>query len=122
MKWKLWRKAIKKIIEDDPKVIHRYVLMSGDGITTGPSWSWAGSWRGRIDTLGRETWAIFTSEAGSAGKRSFIVLLPYTANPPEADDRILVYNEDGSQAGELRVNFVVKYHHKIDVNVEQIAP
>lgn len=122
MKWKLWRKAIKKIIEDDPYIIHRYVLMSGDGITTGPSWSWAGSWRGRRDTLGRETWAIFTSEAGSAGKRSFVLLLPYTANPPEADDRILVYDEAGNAAGEFRVNFVVKYAHKIDVNVEQIAP
>ena len=122
MKWTLWRRAVKKIIADDPFVIHRYVLMEGDGILTSPSWSWAGSWRGRMDTLGRETWGIWTTEAGSGAKKSFVILIPYTDTPPETDDRVVVYDDDGNEVGEFRVNFVVNYRHKVAINVEQITP
>jgi hypothetical protein len=86
------RALVNAMIDDQPIVIHRYVLQSGDGVSTDNSWSWGGSWKGRRDTLGREVW--FT-EAGPVtsrmAKRSYNVIIPYSSDwptTPKMNDRI----------------------------------
>ncbi len=124
------RRDIKKIIEDQPIIVHRFVLVD-DGYSDPPVWSgevswpfsWSNSYQGRIDTLGRETWLVMGSEAGQTAKRSFTLLLPYMASGyPKTDDMILLYDADGDLIGDFRVNMAITYPWKVEVNVQLIAP
>lgn len=102
------RKDIKSIIDDQPLIVHRYILLAGDGVTTGNSWSWAGSWRGRRDTMGRSVWYTQRNELGEAGQRMYTLLLPWTANNREIEvgQRVELYSLAGTSEGEYILTWV----------------
>lgn len=125
------RALVNAMIDDQPIVIHRYVLQSGDGVSTDNSWSWGGSWKGRRDTLGREVW--FT-EAGPVtsrmAKRSYNVIIPYSSDwptTPKMNDRIELVDTDGTSEGVYLVNNSTEYKDgadvwKVDLNVQEMEP
>jgi hypothetical protein len=122
---------VNEMINDQPIVIHRYVLLSGDGVLSAFSWSWAGSWKGRRDTLGREVW--FT-EAGPvtsrAAKRSYNIVVPYSSDwpaTPKMNDRIELVDTAGVNEGTYIVNNSTEYKDgadvwKVDLNVQETEP
>lgn len=124
------KRETKKIIEDQPIMVHRFVLVD-DGYSDKPSYahaiswpfSWIQSWRGRIDTLGRETWMVMTSEAGTTAQRSFVLTLPYMeGGHPKTDDMIELYDLDGTKLGHFKVNMCTPNDWKTEVNVVLVAP
>jgi len=125
------KKETKKMIADQPIMVHRFVLVD-DGYSDEPSYahllsypffSWIQSWRGRIDTLGRETWMVMTSEAGTTAQRSFTLLLPYMeSGHPKTDDMVELYDLDGNNLGHFKVNMCIPYDWKTEVNIVLIAP
>ncbi len=124
------KKEVKRIIEDQPIMVHRFILLD-EGYEDAPSWSnevswpfsWVASWRGRLDTLGREVWQVLTSEAGTTAQRSFTLLLPYmSSGHPKTDDLIHLYDLDGNYLGEFKVNMCIPYDWKTEVNVVLVAP
>jgi hypothetical protein len=125
------RDAMAYMIDDQPIVIHRYALLSGDGVTSSFSWSWAGSWKGRKDTLGREVW--FTQDGpvtARSAKRSYNVIIPYSADwptTPKMGDRIELIDTDGNSEGVYLVNNSTEYKDggdiwKVDLNVQESEP
>mgnify|MGYP001612227168 CR=1 FL=1 len=130
IKTKRLRKEVKKIIKDQPIIVHRFILLD-DGYSDAPSWSgevswpfsWIASWQGRIDTLGREVWQVMGSEGGQTAKRTFTLLLPYMeSGHPTTNDMIELYDTDGNKLGDFRVNMTIAHDWKTEVNVELIAP
>lgn len=131
---KRFRKDIEHIINHDPVIATRFVLLDTSGATEAPSWageiswpySWAGSWRARIEPLGRETWFAQITQLGDAVRRSFILLMPYDPNCPyeypKSDDHITIESEDGENFGTFRVNMLMQNDWKVECNVELIAP
>lgn len=124
------KKEIKKIINDQPITVHRFLVLD-DGISDPPSWgsyprwqySWVASWEGRIDTLGREVWLTMGSEAGQTAKRSFTVLLPYIeSGHPTTNDVLELYDANGDDLGSFRVLMAIAYDYKVELNVQLIAP
>lgn len=131
-KWalKLRRRDAKYIAQDalQPITLHRWALV---GATTdyGPaSYSWAGSWATRLDTLGRETWAVETTEAATASKRSMVLIVPYDPDTQTWDpyqigttDRLIMIDEGtGEEYAEFKVNLILKTASKVEINVELI--
>jgi len=121
------RPDVQDIINDQPIVVHRYVLLAGDGVTTGNSWSWAGSWKGRRDTLGRDVWFAQRNVLGEAAQRTYTLLLPYTAdaNPITVGQRLELYGLTGASLGVFLVTWVLAYQDssgavwKVELNIEE---
>ena len=118
------RKDIKNIINDQPIMVYRYILITGDGVTTGNSYQAAGSWRGRIDTLGRNVWFAMENRMGEAAQRMFNLILPYNAEGIDVNDKVELFNLDGSSAGVFIVVWVEKFADssgvvwKVECNIE----
>jgi len=125
------RRLMKDMIDDQPIVIHRYVMISGDGVTSGYSWSWSGSWKGRRDTLGREVWFTEPGPVSSrVAKRSYNVLIPYTKEfpvTPTMGNKIELVDMNGVSEGVYLVNNATEYKDggdlwKVDLNVQESEP
>lgn len=125
------RKSIKKSIKHQPIVIHRYVIYGGSGVLGPLSYSWSGSWVGRIDPMGRQVWFSQTGPASTnVAKRSFTVQIPYSSvwgNYPEMGDKVDLRDTDGVSKGIFRVNYSTEYEIDGDVwyvecNVEELQP
>lgn len=121
------RDDVSFIIGEQPIVVHRYVLLAGDGVTTGNSWSWAGSWRGRRDPMGRNVWFTQRNVLGEAAQRTYTLLLPYIANnnPIKPQQRIELNDLDGNSMGVFLVTWVLAYTDssgdvwKVELNLEE---
>jgi len=125
------RNSSEEIAQEQPIAIHCWVLYDGDGVSGPLSWSWLGSWVGRIDRLGREVWFTMPGPASSnVAKRSFTVLIPYSTtfpNYPQMGNKVELFDSDGSSKGVFRVNFVDRYEidgevYKVELNVEELQP
>jgi hypothetical protein len=112
-------------------VVHRYVMYGGTGISGPLSWSWSGSWIGRVDPMGRQVWFTqFGPASTNVAKRSFTVLIPYSSvwgNYPELGDKIELKDSDGVSKGTFRVNFSTPYEidgdvWQVECNVEELQP
>lgn len=120
------RTDVKSIIDDQPIVVHRYVLMAGDGVTTGNSWSWAGSWRGRKDPMGRNVWFTQRNILGEAAQRTYTLLLPYTAGISDitVNQRIELNTLGGDSLGTFIITWVDEHADssgnvwKVECNIE----
>lgn len=131
-KWALHlRRRDAKFIAKDalkPIILHRWVLIDQSIDYGPPSYSWAGSWETRLDTMGRETWFVETTEAATASKRSFAAILPYDPDDQTYDpslitteDRLLLIDNDtGNEYGEFKVNLIYRTAVKVELNLELI--
>ena len=125
-------KALTRVRDTQPVKLSRCALLSGDGVSAGISWSWAGSWDGTMSPLGREAWFTQTREAGTVTRRNFVVMVPLTAGVdwndlPQVDERIELLNPDGESMGVYIVNFVLPHMGddvmvKWEANVELAQP
>ena len=125
------RKLVNSMIKDQPIVVHRWVMLSGDGVSSAFSWSWAGSWKGRKDTLGREVWFTMPGPVTArSAKRSYNVVIPYSEDwpsTPKMNDKIELVDTGGNSEGVYLVNNSTEYKDgdevwKVDLNVQESEP
>ena len=122
-------KLLKRVIKDQPLVIHRWVLKSGDGVNTSNAWSYYYSWVGRIDTIGRGTWQTMMSPTGQSSASVLVVTIPYEVgqDAPVPEDKIVLFYPTGVSAGTYRVvsktDFTdedgVMWKHELTVEIMQ---
>jgi len=111
-----------------PIVLHRFVLISQDVEYGRPSWSWAGSWETRIDTMGRETWFVEDSPASTQAKRNFVVVLPYQPSTQTWDPSVITTDDDlqlidastGQKYAEFSINLVRPTQTHVEIHLEMI--
>lgn len=132
-KWALYllRRDMKDMAKDtlQPIILHRYVLIDQNDLGMGPpSWSWAGSWETRIDTMGRETWFVETTPASTQSKRNFVCILPYDPSSQTFDpslittaDKLLFIDVGTNQEyGEFKINLVRVAKTHVELHIEMI--
>uniref|UniRef100_A0A6M3XCU5 Uncharacterized protein n=2 Tax=viral metagenome TaxID=1070528 RepID=A0A6M3XCU5_9ZZZZ len=119
------RSDVAYMIDDQPIVFHRYILITGDGVDTGNSWQWNASYKGRIDPLGQNVWFSQKNVLGETAKRVYTVLLPYTAVGLDTGDKMELYTIGGVSRGTFTVLYVDEYYDssgsawKVEANVER---
>ena len=132
-KWGLYllRRDMQHIAKDTfmPIVLHRYALIDQADLGMGPpSWSWAGSWETRIDTMGRETWFVETTPASTQSKRNFVCIIPYdpdsqTFDPSTittADKLLFIDDGTGQEYGEFKINLIRQTKTHVELHIEMI--
>ena len=132
-KWGLYllRRDIQHMVGDtiQPIVLHRYALIDQGDLGMGPtSWSWAGSWETRLDTMGRETWFVQTTPASTQAKRNFAAILHYDPNSQTFDphtiskkDRLIFIDSNtGQEYGEFKINLIRRTTIHVELHVEMI--
>jgi len=119
------RDDVAYMVDDQPIVFHRYILIAGDGVDTGNSWVWNTSYLGRMDQLGRNVWFSQKNVLGEATMRVYTCLLPYTAVGIEPGDKMELYTTGGTSRGTFTVLYADEFYGsdgdawKVELNIER---
>ena len=106
-----FRRAIQRLIDQQPIHVQAWVMVSGDGILTAPSYAFSYSYLGAIADTGKEIFRDFQARGGgSLSMKNIVVTLPYTANKPvpRRGDELKLYWQDGTLYGRVRTNSVIE--------------
>ncbi len=98
-------KVLKRIIGQQPIVVERWVLTSGDGVSIANAWSFYYSWEGRMDSVARGTWNTLMSNAGQTTTAVFVLTVPAVTgqDAPMSEDKIVLHYPTGVSLGTYRV-------------------
>ena len=106
-----FRRAINRFIQQQPIHVQAWIMVSGDGLLTAPSYAFSYSYLGAIADTGRETYRDFQARGGgSVAMKNIVVTLPHHADKPvpRRGDELKLYWQDGTLYGRVKTNFVVQ--------------
>lgn len=104
-----FRRAINRFIEQQPIHVQAWIMVSGDGLLTAPSYAFSYSYLGALADTGKEVFRDFQSRgAGSVSMKNVVVTLPYQAGKPipRRGDELRLYWQNGTLFGRVRTNGV----------------
>lgn len=106
-----FRRAINRFIQQQPIHVQAWILVSGDGLLTAPSYAFSYSYLGALADTGRENFRSFQSRgAGDVTMKNVVITLPYVSGKPtpRRGDELRLYWQDGTLFGRVRTNSIIE--------------
>lgn len=99
-------RELKLRINNNPVWLTRYILAPGNGFSSDASWQFTDSFKADLSDERRNQWFAFTSD-GTTAKRIYTITFPATevTVDPVAGQMITIATLDGTDMGQLRINF-----------------
>lgn len=107
------KSSLSDFINQQPVHVQRWILLSGDGMSSSPSWQFTNSWTGMLSDTGKQVFSNYIVPGdGDVTWKNFVVVLPVEVGKadPQRDDQIILYDLAGGSMGKFRVLFSQAYY------------